>query len=76
LKIVAAFCTTAAASLSTEEILEDVVEGLAEAASTESEAVWTAPLLSPGVAEHVIALAFFLIAQRLVGFIDFFEPLF
>ncbi len=65
-----------AASLAAEKILEDVIEGVTEAASTKSEALRTATLLSPGMAEHVVALAFFLVAQRFVGFIDFFELFF
>ena len=59
------------------KILEDVSEGVAEAASAKSETIRTATLLRPGVTEHVVAaLAFVLVAQRLVGFIDFFELFF
>jgi len=65
-----------AASLAPEKILEDVIEGVAEAASAKSETIRTATLLRPGVTEHVVALAFFLVAQRLVGFIDVFERFF
>ena len=72
LEVVAAF-RPIAASLAPEKVLEDVVEGVAEAASTKPKPIWTATLLSPGMAEHIVALAFFLVAQRLVGFIDFFE---
>ena len=75
LKVVAAL-RPSAASLAPEKIFEDVVEGVAEAASAKSEAIRTATLLSPCVAEHVVAFAFILIAQGLVGFIDFFELFF
>ena len=60
------------ASLAPEEIFEDVVEGVAEAAAT-AESLRSGTLLAARVAEHVIAFALFLIAQRLVGFVDLFE---
>src|SRR4029077_8678707 len=62
-----------AAPLTSEKILEDVVEGVAEAVSAESESIRTPTLLRSGVTKHVVALAFFLVAQRLIGFIDLFE---
>ena len=73
MKIVAALRPTAA-TLSTKKIFEDIVKGLAEAAPAES--VLTSTLLGSSVAEHVVAFAFFLIAQGLVGFVDFFELFF
>ena len=75
MEVVAALCP-APASLTSEKILEDIVEGVAEAGSAESEALRSRTLLSPGMAEHVIAFTFVLIAQRLIGFIDFFELFF
>ena len=47
LEVVAAF-RSIAASLAPEKILEDVVEGIAEAASPKSETIRTATLLSSG----------------------------
>ena len=73
LEVVASLCASAA-SLATEKVLEDVVEGVTESASAKS--LRTSTLLCPGVAEHVIALALVLVAQRLVGFVDLFEFLF
>ena len=73
LEVVAAL-RSIAASLAAEEILEDIVEGVAESASAKS--FRAAALLRAGMAEHVITLAFFLIAQRLVCLVDFFELLF
>ena len=74
LKVVTAF-RSIATSLAPKKIFEDVVEGIAEAASSKAETIRTA-LLSPGVAEHVVALAFVLVAQRLVSLVDFFELFF
>jgi hypothetical protein len=75
LKVIATFRPTAA-SLASEKIFEDIVEGVAESASSESKSIRTATLLSSGMTEHVVAPAFFLITQGFVGFIDFFELFF
>jgi len=73
LEVVAAF-GTAAAALSAEEIFEDVVEHVPESTSAaEIEAFESRAALRAGMAEHVIAFAFVLIAEMLVGFVDFFE---
>ena len=46
-------------------------------AATEVEAIKTAPsLLRTGMTEHVIPFSLVLIAQRFVGFVDFFELFF
>jgi hypothetical protein len=64
----------AAASLTPEKVLEDVIESVAEAASAES--LRARALLGTCMAEHIVAFAFILIAQRLIGFIDFFKLFF
>ena len=72
MEVVAALCA-GAAPLAPKKIFEDIVERVAEAASAESEAIGPSTLLGSGMAEHVVALAFVLIAQCLVGLVDFFE---
>src|SRR5579884_387839 len=60
-----------------EEIFENVVEDVAEAAAAEVEALESAgTLLRAGMAEHVVTPAFLLVAEDFVGFVDLFESFF
>ena len=60
-----------------EKIFKDIVKDVAKSAPAEFEAVKARPpCLGSGMAEHVVAFAFVLIAQDLIGFIDFFELFF
>ena len=59
-----------------EKIFEDIVKDIAESAASEVEPFKPCPALRSGMAEHVVAFPFFLIAEMLIGFVDFFELFF
>ena len=71
MQVVPAFGATAAA-LPAEKVLENIVEDVAESTAC-VEPVEALTLLRAGMSEHVVALAPFLVAQRFVGFVDFFK---